>query len=217
MTIEAASLNNPDPANLQYTTIYTVQNNDCLWKIAQHIVLAEAAAEGQKAPTGRDLNIATAKELAVIEKANPQIVGSRGSGTYDLIYAGDKIAIPIQTPGSATSFPAPQTPLKPGAAGFDPPGPPGDPAAAQYPGQDILSSNGNYDLVLLDNGDLVLYELHQTGSRGDNYSGDKVVWQSGTIGKQVAYVSQSGGNLDIHYSDGTPTQSMPLPPEMTST
>jgi hypothetical protein len=205
MTVSAASLNNPDPQNWTNIT-YQVKSGDCLWTLAQNVVLEE-----HKGLSGADLEAATAKELALIEKANPQI------GNDDLIYPGDKIAVPVETPEASVPK-ADGT----GKAGFSAPSQPKgtelgiwDGGTKLKPGQDILSADGKYDLVMLSNGDLVLYQLKTAHHRSDNYADDKVVWQSGTVGQPVAYAAQvtdGHGNTSIvlYASDGSVIKSIPV-------
>jgi hypothetical protein len=210
MPITGPSLNNPDPSNWTNIT-YQVKSGDCLWNLAMNVAMEEAKAKGQTL-SGASLQTATANELALIEQANPQIVGSNGSGTYDLIYAGDNIAIPVQTPD--TSVPA--VTVNPGTAGFNAPSQPGVTDSGLWaestqltPGQDILSASGGQDLVMLPNGDLVLYALKTPYHRSENYADDIMVWQSGTVGQPVAYAVQNGGNIDLYASDGTVIKSIP--------
>jgi hypothetical protein len=81
------------------------------------------------------------------------------------------------------------------------------------PGQDVLSADGKYDLVMLSNGDLVLYQLKTPYQHSENYADDTMVWQSGTVGQSIAYAAQDGGNIVLHASDGTvikiPESSLP--------
>jgi hypothetical protein len=213
MTASAALFNNPDPKDSQDITTYTVNSGDSLWSIAMQIATEEAAAN-QQTLSGSALNTATANELALIEQNNPQIVGSGGSGTYNLIYKGDTISVPVQTPAPGTSVPA-QTTVQ-GAPGFVPPVSPStlnaDPTGRLGPGEDFLSANGKYDLVLLPNGNLVLYQLPTSGSatrRGENYTGDTVLWQSSTVG--VTYAVQNGSNMDLYSANGTLIKSISDP------
>jgi hypothetical protein len=208
--LSAVSLHNPDPANVRETPTYTVKSGDNLWDIAENIALAEAEAKGQTL-SGANLNTATANELALIEGSNKQILGTDGSGTYDLIYPGDKIALPVQTPG--TSFANVPKPEPTGTTGFKPPtqlpGPVG--GTQMQPGQDVLSTNGKYDLVLGDNGDLVLYKLNTPYERPQNYApgpnGPTVVWQSNTSQPVTSAVPGANG-VEMYSADGNPLGSI---------
>jgi hypothetical protein len=87
------AIGNPPPVNWSGST-HVVDSGDSLWKIAME--QAEAAAKANKQTlSGSGLTAATARELKVIEQDNPQILDQSkgGSGSYDLIYAGDKIAV----------------------------------------------------------------------------------------------------------------------------
>ncbi len=206
MSVGVVKLNNPDPPANANATIYDVKSGDCLWDIAMAQVLKE-----HPNLSGRDLLTATANELQLIEQANPQIVGPDGSGTYDLIFPNDKIAIPggQSQPGST-----PAATAQAGARGFNPPDlpigtPPGVWSTSKLKaGQDILSADGKYDLVIQEDGNLVLYKLKTPYQRSENYSEDEVVWSSGTNGQPVTEAGRDGGNIILYGADGNPVKTI---------
>lgn len=198
---------NPDPKNLNETPYYTIdESGQCLWDIAMNIAEAEAAQKGQTL-TGNNLNIATENELGIIERANPQLL-DKPQG-YDLVYIGDKIALPPQTPGTsfgAVSNNEPKTAFTPPTR--EPSGEPGTPyTSVMQPGQDILSTNGQYDLVLGYDGQLVLYKLQTPYERPKNYAPGQsdsptVVWQSDP-NKLVASAVPTAYGVEMFSADGT--------------
>lgn len=212
MTSAVAGVNNPNPTNTD-GTIYVVKSGDCLWNIAMAQVLAEAKAQG-KTLSDSELQAATAKELQIIEQDNQQILGPGGSGTYDLIYPGDEIVIPGGN--TANSFAAAQLP--PGAAGYGF-NPPKMPSGTPYglwegftplqAGQDIISSDGKYDLVMQQDGNLVLYQLKTPYQRSENYLQDTPAWASNTNGSGATQAVQDGGNIVLKTADGTVVKTIP--------
>jgi hypothetical protein len=203
-------MGNPNPIGWSTTndkSYYTVTNNkdECLWNIAKAKVQQDQLAAGKQELTGKALERAIIEELKVIEKANPQIVNRGGSGTYDLIYVGDKIAIPN----------AAQVPGVPPVAGAIPGGvavhgnQPGTviPAGTVlHPGEFVLSPNGQFKLIMQTDGNLVIYKINPDKSEVPYYStrtekgnpygrgvGDHAVVQAD--GNLVVYSNQPGGDI----------------------
>jgi hypothetical protein len=191
---------NPNPVGYNSSNApnyWTVQPNDCLWNIA----LAEVKKENPSLQ-GDDLTNATANELHLIEEANPQIVQQGGSGTYDLIWPGDKIDVPNapQIPGVA-----PQTGAIPAVAVNG--GQPGlviPTGTVLYAGDSYTTPNPKYTLTMQKDGNLVLYKNNPDGSR-------KAVFATGTYARNPYHlgtgdhaVMQADGNLVIYKanSDG---------------
>jgi hypothetical protein len=151
---------NPNPVGYSSSNApnyHTVQEGDCLWNIAMAGVQREAPLQGD------DLTNATANELQLIEQANPQIVQQGGSGTYDLIWAGDKIDIPNapQTPGVAPQTGAiPTVAVNGGQPGLVIPT-----GTVLHAGDSYTSPNGQYTLTMQKDGNLVLYKNNPDGKR----------------------------------------------------
>lgn len=201
-------MNNPDPVGFDAATngpsYYNVQKDDCLWNIALEEVQHQRKEAGLQQLKGRDLEQATAAEMRLIFEANPQIVGRGGSGTYDLIYPGDKINIPnsVHEPGVA-----PQAGAMPGYAG-GPEGGPQSPAlvipsgTVLERGETYFSPDGRFRLVMQGDGNLVLYRREDDGEKGV-YATGTYVKPDGTLnphGLGIGHraVMRPDGNLIVY-------------------
>jgi hypothetical protein len=204
MTVQGAR-SNPDPD--WSNTVYVVERGNTLLQIAGNVVQAEAEAKGDRL-SGAAFARATAKELALIKDCNPQIDAA------DNIYPGDKIALPVQTPET----PVPLKAAAKSAEGLNPPSAQG--ASGIFfgshvrltRGHDVLSLDGEWDLVMLPNGELALYELYQRNQRTENYLYDELTWQSHTAGHHdlVAYATLDEQRIVLHGSDGHTIKSIPV-------
>jgi hypothetical protein len=183
---------NPNPAG--YNTqanganYVKVTPGESLWQIATDVVLKRNQIENLH-PTPDRLNAQILQELQLIEKFNPQIVQNGGSGTYDLIWAGDEIDVPnlAQIPGIA-----PQANAIPGwAINGNVPGTVLPAGLKLNIGDRYTSPNGKYELVMRFDGDLVLYLNNSNGTQTQ-------IFDTGTYGVGAYAVIQSNGNLVVY-------------------
>src|SRR5262249_281298 len=139
-----------------------VTPGESLWRIAMDVVLKRNQIENLH-PTSNQLNAQILQELRLIEQANPQIVQNGGSGTSDLIWAGDEIDVPNlgQIPGIA-----PQAGAIPSwAINGNVPGTVLPAGLRLNIGDQYTSPNGKYSLVMRYDGDLVLYRNNSNGTQ----------------------------------------------------
>lgn len=205
-------MGNPSPVGFDAKTnagsYYTVQPKDCLWNIALAEVKRQRQAAGLPPLAGKALEQATAAEMGLIFDANPQIVGRDGSGTYDLIFAGDKINIP-NSPHVAGQ--APQAGALPG---FVKQGPQGQQVPALVlpagtvlqAGESQFSPDGQYKLIMQPDGNLVVYKI-ENGKETPIFASGTYVNPNGTpnpygLGVGHRAVMQTDGNLVVYDQAG---------------
>ena len=183
---------NPNP--LGYNALANGANyievtpGESLWQIAADVVLKRNQIENLH-PASDELNAEIWQELQLIEQYNPQIVQNGGSGSYDLIWAGDKIDVPnlAQIPGIA-----PQANAIPGwAINGNVPGTVLPAGTRLTIGERYTSPNGEYTLVMQSDGDLVLYRNNSNGTQTR-------IFDTGTYGVGNHAVIQSDGNLVVY-------------------
>jgi hypothetical protein len=190
---------NPNPAGYNvgingpnYTTVMPA---DSLWQIAMNEVLKHDQI-GNIHPTTDQLNGQIWQELLLIERANGQIVQKRGSQSDNLIWQGDEIDVPnaAQMPGIA-----PQAGAIPGwAINDNEPGTVLPTGTRLNPGDYYTSPNGQYELMMQHNGDLVLCRNNPNGTQTQIF--DTGTYKGNPYGLGVGdhAVIQADGNLVVY-------------------
>jgi glutamate racemase len=189
---------NPNPAGYNAgangANYVKVTPGESLWQIATNVVLNRNQIENIH-PTPVQLNAQIGQEVQLIERANPQIVQNGGSGTYDLIWAGDEIDVPniAQIPGIA-----PQAGAVPGwAINGNEPGTVLPAGTRLNLGDHYTSPNGEYELVMQYHGDLVLYRNNPNGTQTRVFETGTYEGNPYSLGVGDHAVIQSDGNLVV--------------------